>query len=201
MGHSSPDALLHVQDGGSAKILIKDTDGATAQRQLLELSNNGGVRFTLKNTTDANWDIGSEDTGNFVISVPGSGQTELRIDDLTGDMEVAGEVTADGVLLASDRNAKTDFESLDAADVLRQIAAMDITEWSFKKNTEVRHIGPMAQDFHAAFGLGPDDTHISPMDMAGVALKAIQQLEQEKADLATRVEALEALVNRLVEAD
>ena len=42
------------------------------------------------------------------------------------------------------------------------------------------HLGPMAQDFHAAFGLnGADDKHIATVDEGGVALAAIQGLNQK----------------------
>ena len=40
-------------------------------------------------------------------------------------------------------------------------------------------MGPMAQDFSAAFGLGEDDKHISTVDADGVALAAIQGLHQQ----------------------
>jgi hypothetical protein len=56
----------------------------------------------------------------------------------------------------------------------------------------------MAQDFHAAFGVGEDDRHISTVDADGVALAAIQALYglvQERdlqiAALEQRVAALE----------
>ena len=74
-----------------------------------------------------------------------------------------------------------------------------------KDEPEVRHLGPMAEDFHAVFGLGEDDTSIAPADLAGVALTAIQaqqlQIEQQRqelsekdgqiADLQTRLAAIE----------
>jgi hypothetical protein len=53
-----------------------------------------------------------------------------------------------------------------------------VTSWTFKGQA-VRHIGPMAQDFHAAFKVGADDKHISTIDEGGVALAAIQGLYQE----------------------
>ena len=37
----------------------------------------------------------------------------------------------------------------------------------------------MAQDFYAAFGIGADDKHISAVDEGGVALAAIQGLNQK----------------------
>ena len=41
------------------------------------------------------------------------------------------------------------------------------------------HMGPMSQDFHAAFGVGEDDRHITQVDEGGVALVGIQGLNQK----------------------
>ena len=43
----------------------------------------------------------------------------------------------------------------------------------------VRHLGPMAQDFKAAFGLGNDEKMIGYLDENGVALAAIQGLNEK----------------------
>jgi hypothetical protein len=62
---------------------------------------------------------------------------------------------------------------------------MPITSWSYRVDEEnVRHIGPTAQDFHTAFGLGSDDTTIGGVDAAGVALAAGQALERLEASVA-----------------
>jgi trimeric autotransporter adhesin len=57
---------------------------------------------------------------------------------------------------------------------------MSIATWNWKsQDASIRHMGPMAQDFHAAFGLGETDKGISTMDADGVALAAIQGMHQE----------------------
>lgn len=99
----------------------------------------------------------------------------------------------------SDRNAKTDLRAIDPQDVLRKVAALDITTWRYKKDAEgVRHLGPMAQDFRAAFGLWDTDTMIFPLDATGVSMAAIQGLyqrltaaEAENDDLRGRLARLE----------
>ena len=74
-------------------------------------------------------------------------------------------------------------------------------------SSDLEHIGPMAQDFHAAFGVGADDKHIATVDADGVALAAIQGLNQkvegevtalraENAALKQRLEKIEHLMNR-----
>ena len=77
---------------------------------------------------------------------------------------------------------------------------MPIQEWNYKSQDEsIRHIGPMAQDFHAAFGLGNNNTTITTIDPDGVALAAIQELvKQNEAkdieidNLKARIQALES---------
>jgi hypothetical protein len=102
----------------------------------------------------------------------------------------------------SDRNAKEDFTPVTPTQVLSAVAALPITQWSYKTEHGVRHVGPMAQDFHAAFGLGEDDKHITTVDEEGVALAAIQGLNQklkekdgEIQELKQRLEKLEQLMN------
>jgi hypothetical protein len=80
----------------------------------------------------------------------------------------------------SDRASKTDIVALDPASVLAKVASLPVSEWSYTaQGTGVRHLGPMAQDFRAAFGLGEDDKHISTVDEDGVALAAIKALQAE----------------------
>ena len=77
----------------------------------------------------------------------------------------------------SDRNLKENFERVDGRRILERLAAMPIETWNYKAQDDtIRHIGPMAQDFHAAFGVGPDNKRISTIDADGVALAAIQGL-------------------------
>jgi hypothetical protein len=93
---------------------------------------------------------------------------------------------------ASDRNRKHLFETVHGEDVLTRLRALPITTWSYKvENRDVRHLGPMAQDFRATFGLGDDDKVISTVDGDGVALAAAKALEARTAEQKARIEALE----------
>lgn len=113
----------------------------------------------------------------------------------------------------SDRNRKTGFEHIDPGAILEKIVGLPVESWRYTNElASVRHIGPVAQDFMASFGLGTDDKTISTVDEGGVALAAIQglnekmesgtqeseariqKLEQENADLKARLEKLEQLV-------
>ncbi len=105
----------------------------------------------------------------------------------------------------SDRNAKENFHAADTREVLAKLAALPVQTWNYKsQGANIRHIGPMAQDFKAAFGLGESDTGISNVDADGVALAAIQGLNQkleesraENAELKKRLAALEQLVQKI----
>lgn len=110
---------------------------------------------------------------------------------------------------ASDVNRKHLFREVAGEEVLERLRGLPITEWSYRSNAAgSRHIGPTAQDFRAAFGLGDDETTISTLDADGVALAAAQALEArtsaqaaeiaalrgENAELRRRLEWLEALL-------
>jgi hypothetical protein len=92
---------------------------------------------------------------------------------------------------SSDRNLKTGFTDLDGEDVLRRLAALPVTRWRFSDEAAgIAHVGPTAQDFYAAFGLGDSDTMIGYTDINGVNMRAIQALE-------VRTEALGAALERI----
>jgi hypothetical protein len=103
----------------------------------------------------------------------------------------ATEKICGGVI--SDRTAKANFGTVDPADMLKRVRSLPITTWNYHSDDpSVRHIGPMAQDFAAAFGVGGNDRTIHPMDGQGVALAAIQ-------GLADQVTALQIEQQRLLE--
>ncbi len=100
-------------------------------------------------------------------------------------------------------------------EVLERLARLKITTWNYaSQDGSIRHMSPTAQDFRAAFGLGDSDEYIDPVDADGVALAAIQglhdvvreqgaeidRLRRENAELKSRLEALEAKVDKLMSA-
>jgi len=98
----------------------------------------------------------------------------------------------------SDRNLKTDFAEIDPAQVLSRVVELPISTWRYRKDgPEVRHLGPMAQDFHAAFGLWDTDRMIFPLDASGVSFAAIQALNTRLVAAEADNEALRARLDRL----
>jgi hypothetical protein len=80
----------------------------------------------------------------------------------------------------SDRDIKTDFDPIKPDDILTRVAQLPISSWRYNnENAAIRHVGPMAQDFTAAFGLGDSDKYIGFVDEGGIALAAIQGLNQK----------------------
>ena len=101
---------------------------------------------------------------------------------------------------ASDKNLKENFAALDPRVLLEKVVTLPITEWNYKsEGSGVRHVGPMAQDFHAAFGLGGDDVSISTVDASGIAFAAIQALAKENEGLKEQVSGFGVQVSGLEE--
>ena len=114
-----------------------------------------------------------------------------------------GIVSAKGFNNRSDRNTKTNFSSVSASSVLAKVSKLPISRWNYKDDAaSVQHIGPMAQDFEAAFGLnGGDSKSINTVDAQGVTLAALQglnqKLEAQNAALRARLDSLEARLSAL----
>jgi len=124
---------------------------------------------------------------------PGSGGTQLMRLGSTGNLIIAGTLSP-----SSDRNVKNDFAAVDAQEVLAKVAALSIQTWTYTNNAGVRHLGPVAQDFHAAFGLnGEDDKHIATVDADGVALAAIQGLNQKVEEQGAALKSKDARIAEL----
>jgi hypothetical protein len=119
------------------------------------------------------------------------GGTERMSLDWTG-------LTVNGAFVSSsDRNVKQDVAPVDPKEVLAKVAALPVHTWSYTNSPSIRHVGPMAQDFHAAFGVGPDNRHIATVDADGVALAAIQGLNTLVQEKDARIAQLEADVAEL----
>jgi trimeric autotransporter adhesin len=100
--------------------------------------------------------------------------------------------------VVSDRSRKENFAAVDGEDVLFRLRSVPVTTWNYiAEGREVRHVGPMAQDWHAAFRLNDDPLTINQGDFDGVNLAAVQALERRTAEQAERIRALEAEVARL----
>jgi hypothetical protein len=143
-------------------------------------------------------------TGSATVKDPAANQFVVRASG--GTIVYSNEGATSGVSLSagsgtwsslSDRNAKTDIVPIDDDAVLEKVATLPISTWRYKSERGVRHTGPMAQDFYAAFGIGEDDRHITSIDEDGVALSAIKALHRENEQLRTRLAVLESKFDAL----
>ncbi|RYZ37954.1 MAG: peptidase S74 [Myxococcaceae bacterium] len=100
----------------------------------------------------------------------------------------------------SDRATKEDFRRVDGEEVLAKVAAMPVGSWRYQTEAEgVRHVGPVAQDFRAAFGLGTDDKSIGLLDIDGVNMVAIQALARRTQELNAKSAEVDTLKAEMAE--
>jgi hypothetical protein len=107
-------------------------------------------------------------------------------------------LTVNGTFVsASGRNVKENFAPVQPRAVLEKVVALPITRWNYKSDAATPHLGPMAQDFYAAFAVGPDDKHIATVDESGVALAAIQGLNQKLNEKDAEIQQLKQRLDKL----
>lgn len=149
------------------------------------------------------FDFAATNANSFSVRSVGGARFVSAID-VEGASAAGVELVAGGGSWSSlsDRNAKTNFTSINPREVLERVSRLPIGTWNYKsQDPGVRHIGPMAQDFAAAFQVGESDRRITTVDADGVSLAAIQGLnslvrEQEEQIAGLRQEN-EGLVGRL----
>jgi hypothetical protein len=185
----------------------------------------GDYSFAAGHTARANHDGAFVWAGDSVLSVASTGDNQFIVRASGGmwlgtnnavtipagrfiNTSTGAHLTAGGVWTnGSDAALKENFAAVDPLAILRGVLAMPIQSWNYiAEDDGTLHIGPTAQDFYAAFGLGQDDVSIGTIDADGVALAAIHwlyqvvedkdariaELEQANADLEARVSAIEA---------
>jgi hypothetical protein len=155
--------------------------------------------FVFADSTDA--EIASTTNDQFTVRASG-GVRLLSSTNGTSGVELAPGSGSWSML--SDRDAKENFAPADTGAILRRVADLQLTTWNYKsQDKSVRHLGPTAQEFQAAFALGESERSISSVDADGVALAAIQalnqKLEQSIAEKDDRIRQLEQAVQDLQE--
>ena len=166
IGNTIPDAPLHVVGGsdvspsGGGTLVIGDVNGnniAIDGNEILARNDRAVSPLFLNPIVGAHVSIGTTTT-----------DYALRV--------LSAYCTGSTWVSASDRNLKAGFAPVDTLAILAKVAALPMQTWHYTNAPGTRHIGPMAQDFQAAFGVGDDDKTIATIDTDGVALAAIQGL-------------------------
>ncbi len=206
--------LMRLTSGGRLGLGVEfpayplDIQAPAAVTRLITTNATFGSAVVLQNRTPSaeylgaiNFETASESAGQ--IGYRGTHQMTFRVNgsqrmviDGSGNVAITGAFSQ-----ASDRNAKENLTPIDPQEILEKVASLPLSEWNYRQDPGTRHVGPMAQDFHAAFGVGPDERHITTVDADGVALAAIQGLNRkleasrrENSELRDRLERLERLV-------
>jgi hypothetical protein len=201
IGTLSPSRTLHLLSSGDTELGIQSSD---ANGHLWTLQSSA---VTGNANLDASFQIIDRTANNSRLLIGTNGfvgianRSPTNVLDVTGNISCSGNVFAHGVLLTSDRNAKENFATVDPESVLAKLVSLPVTEWNYKGDgADIKHVGPMAQDFRAAFGLnGNDDAHISAVDESGVALAAIQGLNQKLTEELQRQDAENAVLKQRLE--
>ena len=226
MGTSSPDASLDVRRSGSGasiqgtsfssnaadapQTILRRARGTSASPTAVGNADNLGVisfrghtgttfsgsRALITAQTTESWS-GSANGSQLLFSTTANGTTSPVV---RFEIRQNGDIFANGALAhASSRELKENFAHPDPQEILQRVVDLPVTYWNYRKDEpSLRHIGPTAEDFYAAFQVGNDQRSIAVNDSLGVALAAIKGLYEtlegrdlEIAELKTRLAALE----------
>lgn len=199
IGISAPTSALDVNDG--TWLIGRFKNNATSGDRTAM------VRFETGDTTPAMWNIGAGGGGNGI----GQANGQLYLESVSYGVAMSVERNrnihfypsgggscnlsngASGWSCSSDRDLKENFTEIDKQKILDNLSVMPVTTWNMK-GTTVKHIGPVAQDFYAAFNVGEDDTHINTVDAGGVSLAAIQALYDIVKKQQKEIDGLKTLI-------
>ena len=169
------DIILGAKDGtgaGDNGVIMSDPNYPNSDMLLIA---NDAVVIKIDNNENSSGNFNVQDgDGDVLFQVDESGTVSLK----------------NSFLQRSDRNSKDHITNLNYSKILQAVTDMPIYEWQYKEINR-RHIGPMAQDFHKAFGLGDDDKTIASIDADGVALAAIKAQQEIIEVLQSRLEKQE----------
>lgn len=179
--------------GDLASLSISNRNGATANSPFMQFTIDASP-FTRRLGLFRGNPDGSFFPASFPIHV---GEASIA-NSGNGAHLTTGGVWTNG----SSRTFKEGFGAIDTGEILERLLALPLLQWRYRGSDTALHLGPMAEDFKAAFGLGGDERYIGTVDADGVALAAIQglhrkledenaMLRRELARLAQRLDALE----------
>ncbi|MBL8309541.1 MAG: tail fiber domain-containing protein [Burkholderiales bacterium] len=165
-----------------------DGDYSVAMGRRVKTLGNGSFQFA----DSSNFDFSSSTVNAFRVRATGGVRFVTEIDGTGATTWSCAAFAGAGWSCSSDRNLKQGLKKLDGKKILAKLAAMPVYQWQPKgQNAHIKHVGPMAQDFMKAFGVGDDDKMIGMQDADGVALAAIQGLNQIVKAKDAKIAALE----------
>ena len=194
--------LVATVPGGERNSALGTHSFAAGFRAKVDALDDGSFLFA----DESDFDFNSSAANEFAARATGGVRFVTAIDG--GGNPVAGVALGPGDTawsVLSDASTKENIAAVAGGEILERLTSIPIESWNYKhQDPSVRHIGPMAQDFYAAFGVGRDNGRISTLDADGIALAAIQGLHElvqeqdsEIAELKARLSALESLLTKL----
>jgi hypothetical protein len=223
LGTATPTLDLHMLTSDTPAIRLDQSNGSGFTAQTWDIAGNE-ANFFVRDVTGGSLlpfrirpgaptsSIDIAASGNVGIGTAAP-QQKLHVagnTQIDGDLQINGSVQVEGrVTELSNVHAKQDFAAVDGQQVLLRLRDVPILTWRYRADASgVRHMGPTAQDFFAAYGLGQDEQHIAPLDANGVTLAAVQELdrmvqardaqittlERQNAELSERLARLEQIV-------
>lgn len=202
IGSKPPEATLHIEGDN---ILLRRRDGRNAAFISAHPSYYGGNGTLVLSPTSGNGTVVIASAGDSYLS---GGNLGIGTTTPQAKLDVNGQINCTVLELTSDRNQKQDLRAIDPGSILDRVLELPISTWAYTNNTQVRRIGPMAQDVYEAFGVGSGDKRIGVGDVGGITLGAIQglneklinalqQRDQRIAELETRLAQFDHLAARL----
>jgi hypothetical protein len=217
LGTATPVLDLHMLTGDTPAIRLEQSSGSGFTPQTWDVAGNEANFFVRDLTSGSRLPFRIRPGApTSSIDIAASGNVGIGTASPQQKLHVAGSTQIDGNLQVEGRvtelsnvYAKQDFAAVDGQQVLLRLRGVPILTWRYRADDSgARHMGPTAQDFFAAFGLGQDERHIAPLDANGVTLAAVQQLdrmvqardaqittlERQNAELSERLARLEQIV-------
>jgi hypothetical protein len=199
----SPLHLQYTDEWQNYGFTIENVNDAVTGSAALSLQNKGSSSLSFMDNSSSpvtpRWTMYNRTSGNFIISSSETTEKALILKP-NGNLILEGDITAKGTLYSSSENLKENFINVDTSIILSAISKLKILNWNYKTDSSnVRHMGPMAEDFHKSFALnGSNDIAISSSDVNGITLAAIQELNKRMQDKDDKIKALTIKVNKLL---
>ncbi len=200
---------LNINHTGNSGTPIEAVIGNTSNNStlaVLQTSGTGrGLELDNTNTSNSNnlMYLSNVGTGNLMYMYNSGNGNPIFIDNYgTGRFINAsnGAYLSNGGVWtnASYKKLKENFQNVNKLKILEGIAELEITSWNYiREGKDVKHIGPMSEDFYQVFHVGNDDKSISTIDPAGIALVGVQELykmvielQKENSDLKKKLESI-----------
>jgi len=199
VGTTSPDTKLEVEDSSEPTLRLTDTGGESWD---IQVTTGGNLAYEATGTT-TNFLLNNNGRMTVNSDTAGALTFDLKND---GDLIITGDLTANGTNYPSSRTLKEGFSAVDNREVLQRLSRVPVSVWTYKSDTDKQpHIGPVTEDFSAAFDFLQVDGKLNTIDLHGVAMAAIQGLNEVVSEKDARILELEqrlaAIEAQLSEAD